>query len=325
MGIYVDDLVVIFGKEIDFQKFFEASRKKLNIVDNGQISKCLSMSIIYNRDTGILTISQEQYVKEILEQFELSNCKPVSSPIVPGTCFDANAVVFEDINLYQQIVGSLLYLANSSRPDICFAVNVLSRYATKPTVEHYTLAKRVLRYLSGTADKKLTFERSTENLQISIYAVADFGNEINDSKSLSGGITFIGKCPINWFTRRQRTISTCSCESEVNSILGVTNKAEFLYGLVREIGFSSLFVKSIVIFNDNQSAKVSCITNGRFNANKNYRIRLGRIREAIRDEIIVIKYCPTEKMIADLLTKPFTESKIKSVSIGKINLGFKEF
>ena len=114
-------------------------------------------------------------------------------------------------------------------------------------------------------------------------------------------------------------MSTSTCESEVNSILDAVNEAEYLNDLIEELDFSSKIQKPIV-YNDNQSANISCVTNGKFQVNRHYRLRLGRIREAVQSKLIDLKFCPSEEMCADLLTKAFAETRLSELceSIGLI-------
>ena len=313
VGVYVDDLIVLIKEDSVFDEFFAYLSSKLTVVDKGQMSKCLNMSIDYEFESGVLTIDQEQYIKEILMQFELYNSKPVGTPLVRGTCFDPNAEPFLNITLYQQITGSLLYLANSTRPDISFVVNILCRYMTAPTVEHYALAKRVLRYLKGTAKYRLVYSRTAVKPNVEIFVDSDFGNEINQDKSITGCMSFIGNCLIAWSSRKQSQISTSTCEAEVNALLESVNEAQYLNDILSELQFDSEFNRPILVFNDNQSSRVSCITGGKFSANRQYRLKLGRIRESLRDELIKIHYLSTEQMKADLLTKAFAQSKLLSL------------
>jgi hypothetical protein len=310
IGIYVDDLIVLFKNDDLYVKFVNSLSSKLNIVDKGVIEKCLNTNVKCKDD--VLYIDQSTYINEILLQFEMSDCRPVDSPIVPGFIFNDKAEPFENISWYQQLVGSLIYLANMSRPDIAFSTNILARYLSKPTIEHVQLAKRVLRYLKGTCDRKLIYRKSNSNQKpkIEIYVDADFGNQINNSVSITGIMTFFGDCLINWSCNKQRHISQSTCESEVIAILSAVNESEYFYQLLNELNFIDYIQQPFLVFNDNQSARMSIVTGGKFSANRHYRIRSGRIREAVREQLIKVEYCETNKMKADLLTKAFTKSKL---------------
>ena len=314
VGVYVDDLIVLFDTDETFEDFLAYLSCKLNVVDKGEIDKCLSMAIDYDHKQGVLTINQREYIETVLRQFEMFDCKPVPSPIAPGTTFDLAAPLFENIQWFQQLVGCLLYLANCCRPDISFAVNLLCRAMSKPTIEHVALAKRILRYLKGSIDRKLTYARAEkENLQIEVYADADFGNVVNENWSISGVMAFIGGCLVDWTCKRQSTIATSTCEAEVNALLESVNESEFIDGLLQELGLREKFGGSILVFNDNASARLASISGGKFGAGRHYRLKLGRVREALREELITLTYLPSQQMKADLLTKAFTAKRLQEL------------
>ena len=308
IGIHVDDLIALYKSLTWFMRFLKAIQKRINIIDKGPISQCLSMNIKYDVKSGVMLIDQSNYIKSILEQFELQNARPTCSPIAPGFVIDDQSPKFENIQLFQQLAGLLLYLANSTRLDIAFPVNILCRHMSQPTSQLFEVGKRILRYLKGTIDYKLKFERSTP--MVKIYADSDFGSMINDNKSISGCTTEFGNCTISWSCRKQKQISTSTCEAEVNSIVEAVNEAEYLNSIINELGFESKISSPFIVFNDNQSAQISTISGGKFQSNRHYRLRLGRIREAIRSKLIKLEYCSTEKMKADILTKCFTESRL---------------
>lgn len=318
IGVYVDDLIVLYKSSKIFQEFFSKLSSELKVIDQGPISKCLSLNIKYDLKSNSLTIGQPNYIDDMLMEFKMANCKPTSTPIVPGFYISSDDPLYEYITYYQQLVGSLLYLANASRPDICFAVNLLCRSMHQPLVKHFELAKRVISYLSGTKNFKLIYKKSNVS-KIDLYADADFGNINNDNKSLTGLMVKFNECLISWSSKRQKYISQSTCEAEVNCILDATNETEFLNDLLGELDIKINLPMSL--YNDNQSPEKSITNGGNFNSNRHYRLRLGRIREAVRIELIKVIYCPTEIMIADLLTKAFTERKLKDliILIGLVN------
>ena len=202
----------------------------------------------------------------------------------------------------------MMYLANHTRPDISYAVNLLCRFLTKPTQQLYMLAKRILRYLNGTRQMSLEYRRPDGPMNMEIYANADFGNILHENKSISGLACMFGGCLIDWSSRKQKTVSTSTCELEGNLILNAVNEAEYLHELLSELGYRERVGQPIIVYNDNQSANIS-VTGCRFQANRHYCHRLGRIREAILNGLIELRYTPTEMMKADLFTKSFTKAR----------------
>ncbi|XP_055604345.1 uncharacterized protein LOC129752595 [Uranotaenia lowii] len=103
---------------------------------------------------------------------------------VRWTKLDDGEVITEQ--LFKELIGCLQYLATSSRPDICSAVSALSKYQTSPADRHWQDLKRVLRYLRGTTDMALVVRRNAKPEILSGYADADFANDSDDRRSVSG-------------------------------------------------------------------------------------------------------------------------------------------
>ncbi|GFX99588.1 retrovirus-related Pol polyprotein from transposon RE1 [Trichonephila clavipes] len=104
--------------------------------------------------------------------------------------------------MYQELI-ELLYLANRTHPDISFVMAYLSQFNHNPEKRHYNLAKRVLKYLMGSKDKKLFYEKEFGNLNAS--SDASWGNAEN-GKSFSGGVILLGNSLILWKRRQQKSV-----------------------------------------------------------------------------------------------------------------------
>ncbi|CAH2102591.1 unnamed protein product [Euphydryas editha] len=114
---------------------------------------------------------------------------------------------------YRELIGGLMYLSVCTRPDISYALSQLSQFNTAFTKDHWLAAKRILRYLSGTTDYGLVYVK-TGNLDISVYADADWANDLTDRKSYSGFVVKLGGSTVNWESRKQRCVALSSTEAE---------------------------------------------------------------------------------------------------------------
>ena len=114
------------------------------------------MEIKRDRKKRKMTICQKTYLNDVLDRFDMQNCKPVSTPMEAGKVFTVLADNEEpvDVKLYQAAIGSLNYAAIATRPDISTAVGKLSQYMRNPSKDHWMGVKRVLRYIKGTVDHK---------------------------------------------------------------------------------------------------------------------------------------------------------------------------
>ncbi|XP_036320876.1 secreted RxLR effector protein 161-like [Rhagoletis pomonella] len=207
---------------------------------------------------------------------------------------------------YQNLIGCLLYLAGSTRPDIAYTVSVLSQFNTNFGIKHWIAAKRVLRYLKGTQNLGLLFKKNGKNL--TGYAVADWGASIGDRRSYTGFIFSYGSTAISWESRKQRTVAMSSTEAEYMAISESAKEAIYLRRFLDEILDSQ---GPTTIFNDNQSAGRLCRNPIFHNRTKHIDLRYHFIREAIERGDIQIDYKETSQMPADILTKAISYPKHK--------------
>lgn len=114
--------------------------------------------------------------------------------------------------LYMQLLGSLLYIANSTRPDILYAVSELARYANDPGREHWTAFKRVLRYLKGTKHLGLTYGNG--NLDLHGFVDASYARCVDTRRSRYGGIVVVKNAPVEWRSKMQPNVAVFSLEAE---------------------------------------------------------------------------------------------------------------
>ena len=159
LAVYVDDCLLI-GRNCKFLfEFKQYFSNRFQIEDLGPASWILGYSIIRDGSRGTLSLVQTQYIKDVLSDFGMSECSSASTPLsakhfeIPNTQFTASEMP------YAKLVGKLLYASNCTRLDITASVNYLSRFMSGPTIEHWLQAKRVLRYLKGTLDKGLMFNK----------------------------------------------------------------------------------------------------------------------------------------------------------------------
>ncbi|GFU34167.1 retrovirus-related Pol polyprotein from transposon TNT 1-94 [Trichonephila clavipes] len=154
--MYVDDLAIFCNNDKMYEDIVSKIKNVFEVVEN-KTNEFLGMEI-EKCENGIY-LSQCDYINSLLVKHNLENCKSVKTPIVKGEDkIFPSTNEFIDITMYQELIGELLYLANRTRPDISFVISYLSQFNHNPEKRHYNLAKRVLRYLMGSKDKKLFYE-----------------------------------------------------------------------------------------------------------------------------------------------------------------------
>ena len=159
----------------------------------------MGINIEYNLDKGYIKLCQESYIEKVLARFNMTDYKPKDTPMDSKVKLEPNPnqANKEEINLFQQIIGCLLFLTLATRPDICYAVIKLARFASNPSAYHMIALKNVLRYLKGSKKLGLIYEKSPSRY-ISGYCDADYAGDIGTAKSTSGLSFYLASCLISW-------------------------------------------------------------------------------------------------------------------------------
>ena len=156
-----------------------------------------------------------------------------------------------DATLYRSLIRSLRYLLHT-QPDMTYSVIILSRYMVNPTSDHWIAAKRVLRYLKRTINFSLIYGKGVNDLNVIGYSDSDFAGDVEDKKSPSGQVFFLGGQPITWNSLKQRVVALSSCEAEYRAITSAICQGVWIAKLVKEV--MRVEWEGVKIMVDNQSA-----------------------------------------------------------------------
>ncbi len=143
----------------------------------------------------------------------------------------------EEHNLYRSIIGSLMYIATCTRPDISFAVGKLGEFLHQPTKTHLTAAKRILRYLQGTKNKQITYQNKGNGYKPKLvgYADADFASDPGSRRSISGYLFTYGGSPVSWRGKIQGLVATSTTEAEYISLSECCKMAMVLANIIKDL------------------------------------------------------------------------------------------
>ena len=313
LGVYVDDLVPVSNDPAMLKEEKAALCNKFEMVDQGEIHYLLGMSIKRDRKLRTLTINQPTYLEKVLKRFGMEHCKPVSTPLEPGKKFQKLSTDDKpfDTQIYQQAIGCLTHASTTTRPDIAAAVGVLSQYMSNPSTDHWMGVKRVLRYLKGTLRYGLKFSISEQQPELVGYSDADWAGDVDTRRSTSGYVFQYGNGTISWSTKKQTTVAKSSTEAEYVALSLATQEAVWLRRLLYELGKKS--DSSTVIYEDNQGA-IELAKNAKYhNRTKHIDICHHFVRERVVSKEIKVIYCPTENMIADIMTKGLPKATFEAM------------
>ena len=297
LTLFVDDCLVM-GKRESIDEVIGGLSKEFKLRNLGPVKLILGIKV--DRTPDSISLSQSSYIRSVLTRFGMNDCKPASTPMPTKLTTDAkeNLTLFDDVNLYQQLIGALIYISNNTRPDITYSVSVLARDMAKPTIYSYQLAKRVLRYLQGTINAKLTFNKNNNN-QLVGYSDASYA-ENDDRKSTTGMLFVANGGSISWKSKKQQIVALSSMEAEYIALTSTAKEALWLRKIEAELKGRR---ESMIIHEDNQSAiklASNSITNDR---SKHIDVRYHFIRDRIHRGEINLNYIPTKFQLADLMTK----------------------
>lgn len=299
VALYVDDFFVFSNCKDEVESLKNVLIEKFRIKDLGELKHCLGMDIEY--DKGEITLSQEKYIDQLLIRFSMQDCKTAVTPMSKDNAIEDA----KDVNVpYQQLVGSLMYLAVLTRPDISYCVSFLSQFNNCHNSTHWSWAKRVLRYLKLTKDLRLKYTADNESLKG--FADADWAGNPADRKSVTGYCFKLSGATISWESRKQTTVALSSTEAEYMALSEACKEAIYLRNLIRELVDVD---KCVSICSDNQSA-IKLSANPVFHKrSKHIDVRHHFVREAVNEKQIEVKYLSTHDMPSDVLTKALCSEK----------------
>lgn len=250
-------------------------------------------------------MSQKKYIKDILKKFSMQDAKPVATPM--ETALKLKKEEHPDSNLpYRNLIGALMYLSVATRPDIAHAVSYLGQFNAYYGKEHWAAAKRVIRYLKGTIDLKLTFHKNGDKI-LKGYADADWASCPLDRRSYTGHCFIKNGAVISWESRKQRTVALSTAEAEYMSLSECTKEAVHLKNILTNLGYFKQ--KGITIHNDNQAAQQLAMNPIISAKSKHIDIRQHFIRDMVQQNVVQLSYLGTGNMIADIFTKALPRPK----------------
>ena len=318
VGIFVDDIVTAYHQDNvgEWIEFRTRLMNKYKIKDMGDIELILGMKIVRDRSKRTIMIDQSQYIKKILTRFNMVNSNSVTTPEAIGVKLSISMSPTSDHEKqqmeaipYREAVGSLLYAAIATRPDISHAVNECAKFVSNPGQEHWTAVKRIMRYLSGTVNKGLCYSNSgTQNnyndiVCVNAYADTDWAGDRDDRKSTGGYVVKLNGDAICWSSRKQRTIALSSAEAEYMAISSVAQEIKWIQQLLKEL----LMKSKTQIFTDNRAAQAIGKNDVYHDRTKHIDIRHHFIRDDVKNHIYEINWISSKYQLADIFTKALNQ------------------
>jgi hypothetical protein len=321
VAVFVDDIIILYDKQdekewLEYKQQF-MSKFKMKDLDNAEW--ILGVRITRNRILKTIKLDHEVQITKTLETYHMNQCNPAGTPtelkkLTKEDCPKTQQERQEMSKIpYKSLIGSLQYIALSTRPDIAYAVNQLSRFLSDPGQQHWLGGKRVLRYLKGTAKSSLLYKDhdGTQGTRVEVYCDADWAGDLDDRKSTTGIIIKLNGCPIIWLSKKQSIVALSTAEAEYIAIATAVQEVVWINQYLSELGLKASQVP--IIRSDNQAA-IQIASNDTFhNRSKHIDIRYHFIRQIVKKGGVVITYINTKQQEADINTKGLSVSIFKQL------------
>ncbi|KAH9679732.1 hypothetical protein KPL71_026249 [Citrus sinensis] len=202
--VYVDDIILTGDDLVEMDRLKQSLATDFEINDLGALKYFLRMEVAHSKK-GIV-VSQRKYILDLLKETGMSGCKPIDTHVEYNLKLGEGEKALVDAQRYQNLVGKLIYLSHT-RPDIAFAVSIVSRFMHNPREEHLEAVYKILRYLKSTPGKG-TF----------VYTDADWAGSVTDRKSTTGYCTFVWGNLVTWRSKKQNVVARSTAEAEFRAM-----------------------------------------------------------------------------------------------------------
>jgi hypothetical protein len=309
LAIWVDDAIIASNHQSTIDALLTSMNQTFKIRAH-PVTRFVGIDVTRDRASRKIYLSQQDYITKIIGTFNMESCAPKDVPA------DPNVRLIKPTNCqslltevpYREAVGSLLYLALMTRPDISFAVGLVSRYSEKHDQTHWNAVRRIISYLKGTQLFGICYDGSTTETALSAYSDADHAGCLDSRKSTTGSVFLLYGGPIAWKSRRQRCVSKSTTVSEYIAVSETASDAVWIRRILPDLipGWGQPPVK---IFCDNQAAILLTSHQHQQQSTKMVDIHYHYIREQQKKKEITLEYMKSADQLADILTKPLPTSR----------------
>jgi hypothetical protein len=299
--VYVDDIVITGDDDAGIRDLKLHLTREFEVKDLGQLRYFLGIEV--SRSSKGIYLSQRKYILDLLSEVGMLGCRPALTPIEQNHRLTSESGQPVDRAQYQRLVGRLIYLSHT-RPDIAFAVSVVSQFMHDPKTHHMDAVVRIIRYLKGNPGRGLLY-KSNGNLQVECYTDADWAGSLDDRRSTSGYCTFVGGNLVTWRSKKQNVVARSTAEAEFRSMAHGICEVMWLKIILTELGLFQ--AKPLMLYCDNKAALDIAHNPVQHGRTKHIEIDRHFIKEKLDQGIICMPYVSSSNQLADMLTKGLPE------------------
>jgi hypothetical protein len=322
--VYVDDIAAAAKNQSSLDSFYKTLCSHFRAKNLGAIEKILGMRVTRDRKNRTLYLDQEEYLRTVLtrEGYEKTQRKPRATPCSDHTMLRPATDTDERVERtpYQRTIGSLMYAMVLTRPDICTVLGKLAQFMSDPAVIHHIQLQEMLRYIDTTIMTKIRFGPGGDDRltilarkydfesRFVIFTDSDWANDKSDRKSISGSVAIFYGGTVSWYSKKQRSVSTSSCEAEYIALATAAKQTQWMAQVFRDLGGAKYIghPTRVQMFGDNQGALALLDNPQLHERSKHIDIQYHYIRELREQGKLIATFVPTKDMAADGMTKVLT-------------------
>ncbi|CAL1383495.1 unnamed protein product [Linum trigynum] len=294
--LYVDDMLIVGRNVGEIDRLKKELSKSFAMKDLGPAKQILGMRISRDRRNGKIRLSQERYIERVLERFNMSKAKAVSTPLGGHLKLSVKHCPTSDEEKeamknvpYASIVGSLMYAMVCTRPDIAHAVGIVSRFLSNPGKEHWRAVKWILRYLRGTSRVCLCFGNGKTILDG--YTDANMAGDVDSRKSTSGYMMTFAGAAVSWQSKLQKCVALSTTEAEYIAVTEACKEMLWLKKFLQELGIKQ---ERYVLYCDSQSAIHLCKNPTFHSRSKHIDVQYHWIRDVLEEKLLELNKVHTD-------------------------------
>ena len=296
-AVYVDDTIIMHQSNADLNWLLKQIGKHYQFTNEGELRWALGMEV--GRTTGgHYWIGQQRYIDKMKQLFEPIR-KKVTTPLQSGLRLhlpgDSPTL---DPTTYKRLLGSILYVAVATRPDIAFSCSYLARFSTDPRRVHYDQLLRVLQFLVDTVDHVIVFDK---NDGFKGFADASLESCKKTGKSTTGYVLFYAGGPVLWRSFLQTVVADSTGEAEYMALSPLCKEVIFASQLCAEVEFPAKI--PVLVFDDSEPAIAIAMGTGLTKRSRSIRLSFHNVRDCVATNTVTIEKVSGKTNPADILTK----------------------
>ena len=303
-------------------------KKEFEVKDLGKTKLCLGLQLEHKAN-GII-VHQSSYIERLLKRFNMDKAHPLSTPMVVRSLNpqknqfrprESDEEIFGPEVPYLNAIGALMYLAQCTRPDIAFTVNLLARFCFEPTRRHWNGIKHIFRYLLGTIDLGLYYSKESTTSGLVGYSNAGYRSDPHKAHSQTGYLFCYNGTAISWRSTKKSLVATSSNHSKIIALYEAGRECVWLRSVITHIHNSCCLTpvtnSPTIIYEDN-AACVAQVRGGFIKGDRTKHIspKFFYTHELQESRQIDVKQIQSINNLADLFTKSLPTSTFEKLVYG---------